>query len=151
MMGNEIQVNHASDQAVYALVRNGAGQVWHPAAAQFEDWGADGHTMDDYDLPLTDAGGGLHIGDFPDDTAPGRYTVQAFGRAGANPANGDPLVWAGRIVWTGTGDLTAEKLLANRAVQDKSTGAIDYYDDDGATVLLTHAPVDGELTIERSR
>ncbi len=44
----------------------------------------------------------------------------------------------------------ATKLLANRAVQNKLTGTIDYYDDDGDTVILTHTPADGESAIERN-
>jgi len=44
----------------------------------------------------------------------------------------------------------AAKLLVNKAVQNKSTGAVDYYDDDGETVILTHTPADTELTITRT-
>jgi hypothetical protein len=44
----------------------------------------------------------------------------------------------------------ARKLLANKAVQTKATGAIDYYDDDGSTVLLTHTPTDSESTVTRT-
>ncbi len=44
----------------------------------------------------------------------------------------------------------AAKLLVNKAVQNKITGVIDYYDDDGQTVLFTHAPVDDESTITRT-
>ena len=44
----------------------------------------------------------------------------------------------------------AAKLLVNKAVQNKSTGAVDYYDDDGETVILTHTPTDTELTIART-
>lgn len=44
----------------------------------------------------------------------------------------------------------AAKLLTNKAVQNKSTGAIDYYDDDGETVVLTHTPTDVESTITRT-
>ena len=44
----------------------------------------------------------------------------------------------------------AVKLLVNKAVQDKSSGEIKYYDDDGETVLLTHTPNEGELTITRN-
>ncbi len=45
--------------------------------------------------------------------------------------------------------LTAAKILANKAVQNKSTGAIAYYDDDGQTVIMTHTPSDGESSIVR--
>jgi hypothetical protein len=44
----------------------------------------------------------------------------------------------------------AAKVLTNKAVQDKSTGAIQYYDDDGQTIILTHTPTDGESTIIRT-
>jgi len=43
----------------------------------------------------------------------------------------------------------AAKLLVNKAVQTKSTGVIEYYDDDGQTVILTHTPNDAESTIMR--
>ncbi|TFG49042.1 MAG: hypothetical protein E4H40_03620 [Candidatus Brocadiia bacterium] len=44
----------------------------------------------------------------------------------------------------------AEKMLANKAVQDKLTGAIVYYDDDGVTPVLTHSPVETCSEIERA-
>jgi len=44
----------------------------------------------------------------------------------------------------------AAKLLVNKAVQNKATGRIDYYDDDGATVILTHTPADTESSITRT-
>jgi len=44
----------------------------------------------------------------------------------------------------------AAKVLLNKAVQNKITGAIDYYDDDGETIILTHTPSDNESTIERT-
>lgn len=44
----------------------------------------------------------------------------------------------------------AAKLLVNKAVQNKSTGAIEYFDDDGETVILTHTPTDAESTITRT-
>ncbi|MHC4346684.1 MAG: hypothetical protein ACYSUP_18605 [Planctomycetota bacterium] len=45
---------------------------------------------------------------------------------------------------------TAAKLLINKAVQTKSTGVIEYYDDDGQTVILTHTPDDTESSITRA-
>jgi len=41
------------------------------------------------------------------------------------------------------------KLLVNKAVQDKVSGKIDYYDNDGETILLTHTPEELETTITR--
>ncbi len=43
----------------------------------------------------------------------------------------------------------AAKLLINKAVQNKVTGMISYYDDDGETIILTHTPTDGESTLTR--
>lgn len=43
----------------------------------------------------------------------------------------------------------AAKLLVNKAVQNKLTGAIDYYDDDGETVILTHTPTEDASEITR--
>ena len=44
----------------------------------------------------------------------------------------------------------AAKVIVNKAVQTKATGAIVYYDDDGVTPLLTHTPTDGESTLTRT-
>ena len=43
----------------------------------------------------------------------------------------------------------AAKMLINKAVQDKQTGEIKYYDDDGQTVVLTHTPQETEGRITR--
>lgn len=44
----------------------------------------------------------------------------------------------------------AAKVLTNKAIQNKTTGAIQYYDDDGETVILTHTPTDAESNITRT-
>ena len=44
----------------------------------------------------------------------------------------------------------AAKMLINKAIQNKTTGAIVYYDDDGSTVLLTHTPTDNANDITRT-
>lgn len=44
----------------------------------------------------------------------------------------------------------AVKMLVNKAVQNKSTGAIDYYDDDGQSVVLTHTPAETESSVTRT-
>jgi hypothetical protein len=42
------------------------------------------------------------------------------------------------------------KMLLNKAVQDKLTGAIEYMDDDGETVILTHTPTEDESSFTRT-
>ncbi len=149
-MANEIHINYASGNTLYAVVRNVAGDVWYAAAEVFEAWGTGGRTADDYNLTLTDKDGSRYVGSFDSNIPPGRYSVQAFVQAGANPADSDSFVASEEIIFSGTGKVTADKLLANKAVQNKTTGQIKYYDDDGQTVLLTLAPTDEAATITRT-
>jgi hypothetical protein len=148
-MANEIHVDYDSGNTVYAVIRNSAGQVWNPVAEAFEDWGTSGHDAEDYALPLADKGGSRYIGDFDVNIPAGHYTIQAFLQAGAEPIDGDSLISRSDIIWRDNGVLTIDKILINKAVQSKSTGTIDYYDDDGQTVLLTLIPSEDESSITR--
>ena len=149
-MANEIHIDYTSGNTLYAVVRNEAGEVWYPGGQVFESWGTGGRTADDYDISLTDKGGSRYVGDFDSNIPAGRYSVQAFLQAGANPADSDNVVDGDKIVWSGAGKVTCDKLLANKAVQNKSTGEIKYYDDDGQTVFLTHTPADTAVTVTRT-
>lgn len=44
----------------------------------------------------------------------------------------------------------AVKILRNKAVQTKATGAVVYYDDDGVTPILTQTPTDAASTLTRT-
>jgi len=149
-MANEIQVNYASGNILYTVIRNAVGEVWYVAGQVFESWGTSGRTANYYDISLTDKSGSRYIGSFDTNISAGRYSIQVFLQAGANPADSDTFITGEEIVWSGTGVVTAEKLLANKAVQDKPSGQIKYYDDDGQTVLLTHTPTDAAATITRT-
>jgi hypothetical protein len=148
-MANEIQADYASGNTLYAVVRNRAGQVWHPPQQAFEAWGTNGHTAADYDIALTDKAGSRYVGDFDAGIPAGSYSIQVFRQAGAGPVDTDTLVGSREIRWTGTGELTCVKILANKAVQDKVVDTIDYYDDDGQTILLSHVTCDEEATFTR--
>jgi hypothetical protein len=149
-MANEIHVDYASGNTLYAVVRNIAGGVWYIAGQVFEAWGTAGHTADDYNINLTDKSGSRYVGNLDANIPASRYSVQTFLQAGANPADSDTLVASEEVVWSGAGRVTADKMLANKAVQTKSTGQIKYYDDDGQTVLLTHTPADTEAALTRT-
>ncbi|MHC4389057.1 MAG: hypothetical protein ACYSX1_10655 [Planctomycetota bacterium] len=153
-MANEIHVDYQSGNNLYTVRLNSSGQVALSDGSAFESWGANGHDADDYDVPLSEAGsGGPHyVGDFDasSNISAGRYCVVAFVQSGASPADGDKIIGSGELVWTGAGELTSDKILANKAVQVKSTGKIEYYDDDGQTIILTHTPDDGESSITRA-
>ena len=145
-MANEIQASYASGSTLYAVIRNRAGEVWQVAGAAFEQWGADGHDAGDYALALTDKGGSRYVANFDEGISAGSYFVQWFVQAAGSPSDTDTLVGGCEIVWTGTAELTATKMLANKAVQDIATKAIDYYDDDGTTVIFKHASIENALT-----
>jgi hypothetical protein len=149
-MANEIYVNYASGNTLYAVVRNAAGDAWYVAGQIFEAWGTGGRTADDYDISLTDKSGSRYVGSFDTSIPAGRYSIQVFLQAGANPADGDTFIAGEEIVWSGSGVVTTDKLLANKAVQDKPSGQIKYYDDDGQTMLLTITPTDAAATITRT-
>ena len=149
-MSNEIHINYTSGNTLYAVVRNCAGDVWYVSGQAFEAWGTGGRTANDYDISLTDKSGSLYVGSFNTNIQAGRYSVQVFLQAGANPADGDTFIIGEEIVWSGTGAVTADKLLANKAVQNKSSGEIKYYDDDGQTILLIHTPTDAAAAITRT-
>ncbi len=149
-MVNEIHVDYTSGNTLYAVIRNSSGEVWYPGGQVFEAWGTGGRAAGDYYISLTDKSGNRYVGGFDGNIPAGRYSVQVFLQAGANPSDSDNLVGGGEIVWSGTGEVTSDKLLANKAVQNKSTGEIKYYDDDGQTVLLTHTPTDAAATITRT-
>jgi hypothetical protein len=149
-MANEIHIDYDSSNTLYAIIRNVVGQVWYVAGQVFEDWADNGHDADDYDINLIDKGGNRYVGDFDINVPAGRYTVQVFLQSGTGPSDGDSLIGSDKIIWTGCGELTVDKILANKAVQNKVTGAINYYDDDGETIILTHTPTDSESSITRA-
>ncbi len=91
-MANEIYIDYASGNTLYAVVRNSAGEVWYVGGQVFEAWGTGGHAMDDYDVSLTDKSGSRYVGNFDANIPAGRYSVQVFLQAGANPADGDSLI-----------------------------------------------------------
>lgn len=43
----------------------------------------------------------------------------------------------------------AVKSIVNKAIQNKASGAVVYYDDDGETELFTHTPADSDTEITR--
>jgi hypothetical protein len=149
-MSNEIHIDYTSGNTLYAVVRNGTGEVWYSSGQIFEPWGTNSRTADYYDISLADKGGSRYVGNFDGNIPAGRYSVQVFLQAGATPADSDNFVGSDKIVWSGTGKVTCDKLLANKAEQNKSTGEIKYYDDDGQTVLLTHTPADAAATMTRT-
>ncbi|MBN1974199.1 MAG: hypothetical protein JW787_11205 [Sedimentisphaerales bacterium] len=149
-MANEIHVNYESENTLYAVIRDKAGNAWYVNGQAFELWGTTGRDAEDYCISLTDRNGSLYVGDFNENISSGRYYIQIFLQAGANPADGDSLIAGKEFVWSGTGEITPDKLLVNKAIQNKSSGQIQYFDDDGQTVLITLIPTEDNESVTRA-
>jgi hypothetical protein len=149
-MAHEIRADYASGSMLYAIIRSPSGQVWHPAGQAFEDWGTAGHTVGDYHIPLADRSGSRYVGSFDANIPGGYYCVQVFLQAGAGPADTDALVGSREVLWTGAGEMTSARLLVNKAVQNNATKTVEYYDDDGQTILLTQTLTDDGVTTTRA-
>ncbi len=89
-MADEIKHPYVDPTAtLYAVIRDDSGQVWDPAAQVFETFGAGGHTNADYDIAMTDAGGGFFTADFDANIPEGSpgYWVTIYLQAGGSPAD----------------------------------------------------------------
>ncbi len=93
--------------------------------------------------------GGFYTGDFDGDISSGLYDITVFHQEGATPQANDEIITGLRMFWSGSGVLTAEKLLACRAAQDKLSGQITYYDHDGQTPILLLEPSEDAGSISR--
>jgi len=100
-MANEIHVDYASGSTLYAVIRNGPGEVWYAEGQVFESWGTGGRTVNDYDISLTDKSGNRYVGNFDSNIPAGRYSVQVFLQAGANPADTDNIVGGTKLYGLG--------------------------------------------------
>lgn len=171
---NVIHFSHSNDtDTLYGVVRNVSKQVRDVANGEWDSHPASG-SLDDYDISAAVASGGLWSGNFPE-IANGFCIYQIRNKAGGTPDFDDEIIGTVKGYWNGevfaaisldangrldVGKLagssdsldrlvTSTKVIVNKAVQDKTTGAIDYYEDDEIAVALTHTPADGESTITR--
>lgn len=151
-MSNEIQISYEDGKEIYVLIRRASdGYIWDPGTSAFEAVGIwNDARVGECDIPATAYNGELYMVDFPSAIGFGQYIVNAYIRAGASPAVSDEFIGDGIIEWSGSKELSTRKILANKAIQNKTTGKIDYYDDDGSTIILTHTPTDAESTITRT-
>jgi hypothetical protein len=145
---NDIYAHYTSGSTLYAVIRDRLCQVWAPVVGALEEWGQQDRGVADYAIPLNDKSGSLYAADMPSEITQGTYNITIFVQAGAAPADEDEIVDS-RQIYFGSGVITAEKLLAGRAIQDKISGQITYYDDDGCTAILTLIPNEDAGSISR--
>jgi len=124
----------------YGILVNGSG-----AAAVLENCtiksASDNASMGPYDL--WQANGKLVVCSCAYETCNGPITQGGSGWADAVNAQVDTAL-------AGMALDKAAKVLVNKAVQNKLSGAITYYESDGVTTFLTHTPSDEEAAITRT-
>jgi hypothetical protein len=118
-MANELRIASVPGQTIYAQIVNSSGRWWN--GSTFEAYNSSNYSL--YNTTMLEQGStGVYMGTFPAGiTSSGSYDIFYFSKQGGSPAEGDPLVGTGRIVWTGTavessvtstGTLTAAQFLA---------------------------------------
>lgn len=100
---NEVRAIIDGAPTAYFVIREIDGDIFYPTDDAFEVFGTSGHTMDSYDIVLTDKSGGFYVGDFDTDISAGQYYIIAHQQAGGSPANADPPVWEEQGDWNGAG------------------------------------------------
>ena len=103
----EIQFAYDDGFNPYALVRRSSdGHIWDVGDSQFEAVGTwNDARAGECDIGLTGYDAELYMADFPA-AAAGRYLINIYLRAGANPAITDTLLSVGEIVWNSAAEKT---------------------------------------------
>lgn len=137
-MSAEIIQGYRAGYNLYAVVRKREGTVWYPTGEAFENWGAGGRDADDYDISLTYKPLAQYVGDMDTNIPAGRYIVQVFRRAGANPADTDILAGLQELVWNGwESEVSGEVGAAITVAQAKTHLRITNSDEDTYIEALT--------------
>jgi len=156
-VASDIKVNgQTTGQTLYAVVENGAGQIWNTAPPGFEAPMA--ANIASYAVAMTEeALPGRYRGNFPTGiTLAGKYNVAVYQRAGATPVTTDPFVGASDVEWTGAVDLTstatqARVLTALPATAAAAVGGLVVAPNVANSVLVDTANivVDGSITLAK--
>ncbi len=93
-MAGEIQAQHVTGAALYAVLLDSAGGVWNGDAFDASPTAAEWAS---YDIAMTEgAGSGCYRADLPG-VGVGRYSYRVHKQLGGSPASTDPVVWTGEI------------------------------------------------------
>jgi len=104
--------------------------------------------IDTYDVAVTEIAQGIYTADFPASiTTIGEYLFVVM--KGAVDISAVPKEIY-KISWSGTAELTALKIAANKSTYNKSTGVMTVYDDDGTTPILTLTMSGADSTVTRT-
>lgn len=125
-MSEELKKQWSSDDTVYAIIRDDAGLPWDTNAVDYDDpW--DDSNYANYDISMTDAGGNMHIGDFPADADTGFHWIQYYIQEGDAPAVTDETIGElERVYWnTSTNVLKTEAEIALSAYDAPTKAEMD--------------------------
>lgn len=95
---SDYSVSYESGLAIYSLALDPvAGTAWDGSAwvDRSANWSACA-------VAMTDTGNNLYEGAIPETVPSGTYLVQSYLQVGGSPAESDPLVGTGTVVWPGT-------------------------------------------------
>lgn len=109
-MSNELQAYTTTGLTAYAVLINGAGQVWNGSAfvtINTANWTS-------YDIALTEGGAGIYLGAMPA-AAAGDYAYVVYEQAGASPAITDTVKGNGHIAWSGSAEIEDADIADNVA------------------------------------
>jgi len=102
-MTNKVYLPFNSGYTAYYVIRNKSGEVWYPAGATMETWGAGSRTVADYYNALTDMSGGMYVGDIDSNLPAGSYILQFYTQAGSAPSiSADTYLSSQAWAWTGS-------------------------------------------------
>src|SRR5437870_2797863 len=103
-MAGEIEFSGpGSGRVCYVLVRNPNGQIWNTSSLAFEAYATANLSL--YAVSALEQGtaSNFFTANFPSGiTAPGTYNLTAKQRVGGSPAESDPTVASGELVWGGS-------------------------------------------------
>lgn len=111
-MADKIMAGTQTGDALYAHIRNSAGEVWTGSGSVFETYNASNWTS--YSLALSEQGAsGTYDVNFPALGA-GIYAITIYEQPGTAPAEGDSLVASYSANWDGTALSNNGATLANQ-------------------------------------
>lgn len=107
---DEIHVDYPTGDTLYAARFQLDGDVFVTNGSADEVWS----TAADYDVTMTENGnGGHYVGSFDVDgnIGDGTFKITVYQQLGGAPANSDPAIYVGQIVWKDGAEFDAEALV----------------------------------------
>lgn len=101
-MSGELRTGSSTGLNIYGQILSPSAKRWNNSTLIFETYTVGNYA--NYAITLTEQGASsVYVGDFPAGiTAAGEYEIFYYRRVGGSPAQGDPLIGTGSVVWNGS-------------------------------------------------